>query len=113
VAERARLERDGDVGVLVIHSPPLNLFDAEMVSDILAGLDQAEDCRALLVRAEGKYFTGGVDVHAFQGLSQAGAEQLTADLLAITHRIEELPFPTLASVQGSASPPAPRGRASS
>jgi enoyl-CoA hydratase/carnithine racemase len=100
VAERARLERDGDVGVLVIDSPPLNLFDAEMVSDILAGLDQAEGCRALLVRAEGKYFTGGVDVNAFQGLSQSGAEQLTADLLAITHRIEELPFPTLASVQG-------------
>ncbi|HEX5895212.1 MAG TPA: enoyl-CoA hydratase/isomerase family protein [Thermoleophilaceae bacterium] len=100
MAERARLERDGDVAVLVIDSPPLNLFDAEMVSDILAGLDQAEGSRALLVRAEGKYFTGGVDVNAFQGLSQAGAEQLTADLLAITHRIEELPFPTLASVQG-------------
>jgi enoyl-CoA hydratase len=100
VAERARLERDGDVGVLVIDSPPLNLFDAEMVRDILAGLDQAEGCRALLVRAEGKYFTGGVDVNAFQGLSQVGAEQLTAELLAITHRIEELPFPTLASVQG-------------
>jgi enoyl-CoA hydratase/carnithine racemase len=100
VAERARLERDGDVGVLVIDSPPLNLFDAEMVSDILAGLERAEGCRALLVRAEGKYFTGGVDVNAFQGPSQAGAEQLTADLLAITHRIEELPFPTLASVHG-------------
>ena len=46
MAERARLERDGDVGVLVIDHPPLNLFDAEMVHDILAGLDQAGDCRA-------------------------------------------------------------------
>jgi enoyl-CoA hydratase len=100
VAERARLEREGDVGVLVLDHPPLNLFDAEMVRDILAGLDQAGDCRALLVRAEGSYFTGGVDVNAFKGLSEPGAAQLTADLLAITHRIEELPFPTLASVQG-------------
>ena len=100
MAERARLERDGDLGVLVIDSQPLNLFDAEMVRDILAGLDQAEGCRALLVRAEGKYFTGGVDVNVFQGLSESDAEQLTADLLAITHRIEGLPFPTLASVQG-------------
>jgi enoyl-CoA hydratase/carnithine racemase len=71
-----------------------------MVRDILAGLNRAEGCRALLVRAEGKYFTGGVDVNVFQGLSESGAERLTADLLAITHRIEELPFPTLASVQG-------------
>jgi enoyl-CoA hydratase len=100
VAERARLERDGDLAVLVIDNQPLNLFDEEMVRDILAALDQTGGCRALLVRAEGKYFTGGVDVNAFKGLSESGATQLTADLLAITHRIEELPFPTLASVQG-------------
>ena len=100
MAERARLDRDGDLGVLVIDNQPLNLFDAEMVSDILAALDQTGGCRALLVRAEGKYFTGGVDVKVFKGLSESDATQLTADLLAITHRMEELPFPTLASVQG-------------
>jgi enoyl-CoA hydratase len=100
VAEHARLERDSELGVLVIDNPPLNLFDAEMVSDILAGLDEAEGARALLVRAEGEYFTGGVDVNVFKGLSGAGAAELTARLLSITHRIEELPFPTLASVHG-------------
>ena len=51
------------------------------------------------MRAEGKYFTGGVDVNVFKGLSESDGTQLTADLLAITHRMEELPFPTLASVQ--------------
>jgi enoyl-CoA hydratase len=100
VAERARLERDGDLGVLVIDHQPLNLFDAEMVREILAAIDETAGCRALLVRAEGKYFTGGVDVKVFKGLSEADAAQLTTDLLAITHRLEELPFPTLASVQG-------------
>jgi enoyl-CoA hydratase len=98
VAEQARLERDGDLGVLVIEHQPLNLFTGQMVSDILAALDEADGCRALLVRAEGKYFTGGVDVKVFKGLSEADAAQLTADLLRITHRIEELPIPTLASV---------------
>jgi enoyl-CoA hydratase len=100
VAEHARLERDGDLGVLVLDNQPLNLFDADMVSGILEALDEAEDCRALLVRAEGKYFTGGVDVNVFKGLSEAGAAELTAELLSITHRIEALPFPTLASVHG-------------
>ena len=100
MAERARLDRDGDLGVLVIDNQPLNLFGAEMVSDILAALDQTGGCRALLLRAEGNYFTGGVDVKVFKGLSESDATQLTADLLAITHRMEELPFPTLASVQG-------------
>jgi enoyl-CoA hydratase/carnithine racemase len=98
VAEQARLEREGDLGVLVIDHQPLNLFTGQMVSDILAALDEADGCRALMVRAEGKYFTGGVDVKVFQGLSEAGAVELTANLLRITHRIEELPIPTLASV---------------
>jgi enoyl-CoA hydratase len=100
VAEHARLERDGELGVLVIDNPPLNLFDADMVAGILGGLDEAESCRALLVRAEGKSFTGGVDVNVFHGLSEADAVQLTEDLLRITHRLEELPFPTVACVHG-------------
>jgi enoyl-CoA hydratase len=100
VAESARLERDGELGILVIDNQPLNLFDADMVSGILGALDEAEGCRALLVRAEGKYFTGGVDVNVFKGLSEAGATELTGELMSITHRIEELPFPTLASVHG-------------
>ena len=98
MAERARLERDRDLGVLVIDNQPLNLFDSEMVRDILGAIDQTDGCRDLLVRAEGKYFTGGVDVNVFNGLSQEQAARLTKDLLAITHRIEGLPFPTLASV---------------
>lgn len=97
---RARLERDGDVGVLVLDDPPLNLFGREMVRDVLAALDESEGVRALLVRAEGEYFTGGADVNVFEGLSAEEAERFTTELLAITHRIEELPFPTLASVHG-------------
>jgi enoyl-CoA hydratase/carnithine racemase len=100
VAEHARLERDGEVGVLVIDNPPLNLFDAQLVEDILAALDRTDGCRALVVRAEGRYFTGGVDVNVFSELTEGQAAELTARLLAITHRVEELPFPTLASVHG-------------
>jgi enoyl-CoA hydratase len=97
---KARLERDGRLGVLVIDDPPLNLFGPEMVEQIGAALDRAADCRALLVRAEGEIFTGGADVNVFDGLSVEQAEGLVRDLLSITHRIEALPFPTLASVHG-------------
>jgi enoyl-CoA hydratase len=97
---RARLERDGDLGVLVIDDPPLNLFGRELVADLLAALDETEGLRALLVRAEGDVFTGGADVNVFDGLSVEEAESFTRELLAITHRVESLPFPTLASVHG-------------
>ncbi|MGH2741206.1 MAG: enoyl-CoA hydratase/isomerase family protein [Thermoleophilaceae bacterium] len=88
------------MGVLVLDDPPLNLFGRELVEDLLAALDEAEGVRALLVRAEGDYFTGGADVRVFEGLSAKDAERFTTGLLAITHRLEELPFPTLASVHG-------------
>jgi hypothetical protein len=32
VGEHARLERDGELGVLVIDNQPPNLFDAEMLA---------------------------------------------------------------------------------
>ncbi len=100
MAERARLERDGDLGVLVIDDPPLNLFGRELLRDVLAALDESEGVRALLVRAEGKVFTGGADVHVFHGLSPEDARGFVADLLELTHRLEDLPVPTVAAVHG-------------
>jgi enoyl-CoA hydratase/carnithine racemase len=102
VAERARFVRDGDVGVVTIADPPLNLFGRELTADLTACLERAasEDIRALLVRAEGEVFTGGADVNVFHGLSPEGAEELVASLLEVTHRLEDLPVPTLASVHG-------------
>ena len=100
MAERARLERDGDLGILVIDDPPLNLFGDAMVRDVRSALDATEGLRALLVRAEGEYFTGGADVNVFAGLTRTQAEEFTAALQELAHRIEDLPFPTLSSVHG-------------
>jgi enoyl-CoA hydratase len=66
---RVRYERDGDIGAVVMDDPPLNLFGVELISDLVAAIEEAEGDmpRALLVRAEGKVFTGGVDVQVFAG----------------------------------------------
>ena len=92
--------RDGDVGALVIDKPPLNLFDSELVGGLKEGVAAAaaDSPRALLVRAEGKVFTGGVDVKEFDDLGGPAAREFASELLALTHSIEDLPFPTLAAV---------------
>jgi enoyl-CoA hydratase/carnithine racemase len=102
VAERIRFEQEGDVGRIVVESPPLNLFAEGMGEELQDALAQAEGAglRALVVGAEGKVFTGGVDVQLFEGLSAGDAEQLAHELLAITRRVEDLPFPTISSVGG-------------
>ena len=98
----ARYETDGDVGEIVLSNPPLNLFDATLMRELRESVDAAAAAapRALLVRAEGKVFTAGVDVHVFEGLDIPAADALTASLLELTHTIEDMPFPTLAAVHG-------------
>ncbi len=92
--------RSGDVGAITVEKPPLNLFDRRLVESLeQAVADAADDApRALIVRAEGKVFTGGVDVKEFDDLGGAAAREFASQLLALTHAIEDLPFPTLAAV---------------
>jgi enoyl-CoA hydratase/carnithine racemase len=92
-----RTERDGPLAVLTLDSPPLNLFDRAMMDGIrdAVGALEADPPRGLLVRAEGRVVSGGVDVHLFDGLSIEQGARLWTDLLDLIHRVEELPFPTV------------------
>ena len=98
----ARYETQGDVGEIVLSNPPLNLFDATLMAELRSAVDEAAAAapRALIVRAEGKVFTAGVDVHVFEGLDIPAADELTGSLLDLAHTLEDLPFPTMAVVHG-------------
>jgi len=102
MSDRVRYERDGDLGVVTIADPPLNLFDRGLVDGVSKAFDMAatDPPRALVLRAESKVFTAGVDVNVFHGLSETDARAFAVELLAITRKIEELAFPTLAVVHG-------------
>jgi enoyl-CoA hydratase len=97
-----RFEADGNVGLITLESTPMNLFDLEMVEGLEQAVGEARQAepRALMVRAEGKVFTAGVDVHVFDGLSQPDAEEFAGRLLRLAHSVEDLPFPTIACVHG-------------
>jgi enoyl-CoA hydratase/carnithine racemase len=120
---KAYVTRTGDVAELVISAPPLNLFDAQLVTDLEDAVDEIiAQCwpggttprnppvpgepippaprwaRAVLLRAEGKVFCAGVDVHEFQDLGPAQGAALMARFLALVQTMERLPVPTLAVV---------------
>jgi enoyl-CoA hydratase len=94
---KIEIEHDGPLTVLSINSPPLNLFDDELMGELADAVDGlvAEPPRGLLVRAEGRVVSGGVDVHVFDGLSPEQASAMWVRLLDLVHRVEELPLPTV------------------
>ena len=98
------VRRNGDVAELVISAPPLNLFDGELATDLESALDEVAAliregaARAVLLRAEGKVFCAGVDVHEFQGLGPSRGAVLMARFLTLVQTLERMPVPTIAVV---------------
>ena len=92
-----RLEHDGPLAVLTIDKPPLNLFDEEVFDGVIAAVDQVgrERPRALLVRAEGKVWTGGVDVNMFKGLTPETGGAVWRRGFELIQAVEDLPFPVI------------------
>ena len=81
--------------MLTLDSPPLNLFDQRMIDDVRAAVEDvaAEPPRALLIRAEGRAVSGGVDVHVFDGLTPEQGSALWDELLGMIDQLERLPAP--------------------
>jgi enoyl-CoA hydratase/carnithine racemase len=98
-----RFEQDGDVGIITLADPPLNLFSMQLIDELGAATAEAEKLpiRALLLRAEGENFSAGARVDdVFQGLSAQQAEKRLNGFREMMQRSERLPFPTLAAVRG-------------
>ena len=100
--DKVRFEVSDSLGILTLANPPLNLFTLELIEDLSAAVTEAKrtPLRALLVRAEGKIFSGGADVSVFKGISSTDARRLFTSHLRLIADLEELPCPTLAAVQG-------------
>jgi enoyl-CoA hydratase/carnithine racemase len=100
------LRHEGAVAVIVLSNPPLNLFTDNAFNELMACLDEVEasGARALVWRAEGDIFSGGVDVNAFQRIVDAdspeAASGMAGPLIEGVQRLEALPIPTLALIHG-------------
>ena len=100
--ELIRVTTDGPLKTVTIDSPPLNLFDSRLIGELRETIAeiQADPPRALLIRAEGKVVSGGVNVEEFKGLSPAQGSALWTDLLGLIESIETLPLPVVFSAHG-------------
>jgi enoyl-CoA hydratase/carnithine racemase len=96
------LERDGDVAVITLSNPPLNLFGPDSFDDFDRCVTEIEgsDARAAVWRADGDIFTGGVDVQVFADAVREGRGEAFPSLVGPVRRLEALELPTLALCHG-------------
>ena len=113
-APPVRIERDGDVAVVVLDNPPLNLFTPAVFQALDAAVAQLVEltdpqrpdrARAVLFEARGKVVSGGVDVTFFRDIAEgpeptARGGELWAQLLRVAQAVEDLPVPTVFAAHG-------------
>jgi enoyl-CoA hydratase/carnithine racemase len=93
---------DGPLAVLTLRHGDLNLFDRETMDSFVEQTLElsARPPRGLLIRAEGRVVSAGVDVRVFDDLEPENAADLWRGLLEAIQRIEELACPTVFAAHG-------------
>jgi len=89
---------EDDIAVLTFSAPPVNLYSPTLHDDLDVALDELDDRppRALIIRAEGKLVSGGVDVSLFAAQkSQESTKVLYDRMLELPNRVAALPYPTV------------------
>ena len=100
--EFIKWQNDDGVGRLTLNRPPLNILNIAMIRELSAALEEAardDSLRVLVVRANGKLFSAGVDV-ADHTADKVGEMIPLMDHACAT--LAHFPSPTLAVVHGHA-----------
>lgn len=87
-----------DIAVLTFSAPPVNLYSATLHDEFDTALDELESSspRALVIRAEGKLVSGGVDVSLFaEQKTESDTKVLYDRMLELPDRIAALNYPTI------------------
>jgi len=94
----ARIEREADLALIVVHSPPVNTIDAKVRASLGAAVRKiAADgtVRGVLLLCEGRTFFSGADMEEFSGPPR---EEEYRQLL---NALEALPVPVVAAMHGT------------
>lgn len=98
------VEMDGNVAVVTIDNPPMNVLCTPLLQEfnrVLTGL-KGGDVRVVILTGAGKAFVAGADINEMSGLDPEGAYNFSLLGQEVLSRIESLPKPVIAAVNGFA-----------
>jgi 3-hydroxyacyl-CoA dehydrogenase len=93
-----RVERDGELALVVVHNPPVNTITADVRAGLREGLGnilRSPDIRAVLLLCEGSTFFSGADIGEFSGPPKE------AEYRELFNGYEALNVPVVAAMHGT------------
>ncbi len=104
--ETLELTREGAIATLTLNRPKaLNSLNARMIQELgecLGSIREDSSIRCLLVTGAGKAFVAGADIKEMDERDPATGKQMAEDGQRVFQILEELPFATIAVVNGFA-----------
>ena len=100
--EDIMLEREGGVATMTLAKPPLNVLDIAMMEEMNRALTELEGdptLKVLVIRAEGKAFSAGVDISDH---TADKVEDMIRVFHDIFHHMSHIHAPIVAVVDGAA-----------
>ncbi len=106
MSEGIRVEVNQVTGLatVVLARPPLNLLEPRLIGglrDAFSDLASDASIRVAILSAEGRAFSGGMDVKVLRDLDPASARELISSLRDAIDVVFQAPFPTVAAVHGA------------
>lgn len=104
--ENLRLEIEGPIATITISRPKaLNALNDATINDLAAAFDAIEansDVRGVIITGDGKAFVAGADISTMPSMTPEQAVQFSEKGSKLFRRIELLPIPVVAAVNGFA-----------
>ena len=102
MTEFVSVQIHGEIALVSINRPPANAMDLELLGELEGNLDFVEKPAGLIITGVGACFCAGLDLRVVPKYAAAQQRQLVASLNRLFTRIYDLPFPTVAAVNGHA-----------
>lgn len=106
MGEKVRLEVEEGIALVTIDNPPVNALSAQVLSELEAVLNEVarrQDVGVLILTGAGeKAFVAGADIKQFLELDTVAGIDFAYRGQGIFNKIEELPVPSIAAVNGVA-----------
>lgn len=103
------LKEKKGVGIIRINRPPANAINCEMVDELFDMIDRIvskDDIKAIIITGEAGFFVGGADIKMMQEHMghnlPSFIEAYTVHLQRAFNKIEEIPKPVIAAINGHA-----------